>query len=50
MTVETPTQVLSYEFGEIFKNNFFKEHLRWLLLRLQQSNLLGQSNPTNLLG
>ena len=25
---ETPTQVLSYEYWEIFKNTFFEEHLR----------------------
>ena len=32
---ETLTQVLSCEFCEIFKNNFFIEHLRWLLLLLK---------------
>ena len=26
---ETPAQVLSCEFYEAFKNNFFTEHLRW---------------------
>ena len=31
---ETPAQVLSYESREIFKNTFFIEHLRWLLLSL----------------
>ena len=25
-------QVFSYEYCKIFKNNFFVEHLRWLLL------------------
>ena len=29
---ETPTEVFSYEFGEIFKNTIFIERLRWLLL------------------
>ena len=29
---ETLAQVLSWEFCKIFKNNFFIEHLRWLLL------------------
>ena len=29
---ETPTQVLSSEYCEIFKSTFFIEHLRWLLL------------------
>ena len=29
---ETPTQVLSCEISEIFKSNFFTEHLRRLLL------------------
>ena len=28
----TLTQVFSYEYCEIFKNSFFKEHLWWLLL------------------
>ena len=31
---ETPTQVLSCEFYEFFKNTFLKEHFRWLLLCL----------------
>ena len=31
---EHPAQVFSCEFGGIFKNNFFKEHLRWLLLKI----------------
>ena len=30
---ETPALVFSSEFCEIFKNNFFIEHLRWLLLK-----------------
>ena len=29
---ETLIQVFSFEFCEISKNTFFKEHLRWLLL------------------
>ena len=29
---DTQTQVFSREFYEIFKNIFFVEHLRWLLL------------------
>ena len=32
ITKETPTQVSSCEFYEIFKNTFLTEHLRWLLL------------------
>ena len=31
---ETLAQVLSCEFCEFFKNTFFIEHLRWLLLNL----------------
>ena len=31
--------MFSYEFGEILKNNFFIEHLRWLLLRLLKFTL-----------
>ena len=30
---ETAAQVFSCEFSEIFKNTFFIEHLRWLLLK-----------------
>ena len=29
---ETPTQVYSCEYYEIFKNSFFTEHVWWLLL------------------
>ena len=29
---ETPTQMFSCEISQIFKNTFFTEHLRWLLL------------------
>ena len=29
---ETPTQVFSCEFSEMFKKTFFTEYLRWLLL------------------
>ena len=29
---KTPTQVLSCEIFEIFKNTYFQEHLRWLSL------------------
>ena len=29
---ETQEQVFSCEFYEVFKNTFFIEHLRWLLL------------------
>ena len=32
MKKETLTQVLSCEFCEIFKNNFFIEHIWWLLM------------------
>ena len=31
---ETPTQGFSYEICEIFKDSFFTEHLRWLLLAM----------------
>ena len=31
-TKEAPTQVFSCEYCKIFKNTFFTEHLRWLLL------------------
>ena len=31
---EAPTQVFSCKYFEIFKNSFFIEHLRWLLLFL----------------
>ena len=30
---ETPTQVFSCEYYEIFKNRFFLEHLWWLILK-----------------
>ena len=30
---ETPTQVCSCEYWKIFKNSFFVEHIRWLLLQ-----------------
>ena len=33
---ETPTQMFSCEFCEIFKNTFFIEHLRWLLLYIME--------------
>ena len=32
---ETPTEVFSCEFSEIFKSTFFVENLRWLLLSKQ---------------
>ena len=31
---ETPTQEFSYEICEIFNDNFFTKHLRWLLLAM----------------
>ena len=31
---ESPTQELSCEYSEIFKNTFFIEHFRWLLLEM----------------
>ena len=34
---ETLAQVFSCEFCEIFKNTFFIKHLRWLLLKKNQS-------------
>ena len=33
LSIETPTQVVSCEYCEMFKNSFFIEHLRWLLLK-----------------
>ena len=40
---ETPSQVFSCQFCEIFKNIFFIEHLRWLLLPiLKPLNSQGQ--------
>ena len=44
---ETPTQVFSCEYCEIFKNSFFIEHLWWLLLDLVIStfNPLLQNTP-----
>ena len=33
MKKETPTQVFSCEYCASFKNSFFTEHLRWLLLQ-----------------
>ena len=41
---ETPRQMFSCEICEIFKNIFFIEHLRWLLLTL--SNLYEVSGLT----
>ena len=35
---ETLAQVFSCEFCEIFKNTFFTEHLRWLLLSFLDLN------------
>ena len=37
---ETPTQVFSYEICKIFKNTFFTEHLRWLLLNKPRNGSL----------
>ena len=37
---KTLTQVFFCEFCEIFKNNFFTEHLRWLLFHLVLSKNL----------
>ena len=31
----TPAQVLFFEYCKIFKNDFFIEHLWWLLLKLE---------------
>ena len=36
---KTPTQVLSYEIGKIFKH-FFTEHFRWLVFKISNSNIL----------
>ena len=33
---ETTGQVFSYEFWKLFKNTFFTEHFRWLLLIITQ--------------
>ena len=41
---ETPTQVFSCKFGEIFKNNYSEEHLRWLLLYTREVT----STPVNI--
>ena len=35
---ESLAQVFSFEFGEIFKNIFFMEHLRWLILVFMMSH------------
>ena len=40
---ETPTQVFSSEYYEIFKNTFFTEHLRWLLLNNLRLQCLTQT-------
>ena len=37
---ETPTQVFSCEYHKIFKNSFFIEHLRWLLLKMVEEFLI----------
>ena len=37
---EAATQVFSCEYCKIFKNNFFIEHLRWLLLLVWKSHLI----------
>ena len=34
-----PTQMFSWEYYDIFKNVFFTEHLRWLLLFITKSTL-----------
>ena len=34
-TKEAPTQLFFCEYCEIFKNTFYTEHVRWLLLLLQ---------------
>ena len=36
---ETQTQVFSCEYHKIFKNSFFMEHLRWLLLNIVEEFL-----------
>ena len=33
-------QMISCEFYEIFKNNFFRENLRWLILKFTDDNIL----------
>ena len=33
---EIPSQAFSSEFWEIFKNSFFIEHIRWLLLSISK--------------
>ena len=38
---ETLAQVFSCEICEIFKNNFFTEHLRWLIQCFQESYIVG---------
>ena len=41
---ETPTQVFSSEYYEIFKNTFFTEHFRWLLLNKKFKVAMSHSN------
>ena len=41
---ETPTQVFFCKFGEIFKNSYSEEHLRWLLLYTREVT----STPVNI--
>ena len=38
----TPTQVFSCEYCEVFKNSFFIEHLRWLVLQVLYKNSCSQ--------
>ena len=35
---ETPTQVFFCEISKTFKNSFFKEHIRWLLLYISYTH------------
>ena len=46
---ETPTQVLSCEYCEIFKDSFFIAHLRWMLRCIFHLTLiLSQNSEANL--
>ena len=45
---QAPAQVFSCKYCEIFKNRFFIEHLRWLLLQELYKKLLGKISKTSL--
>ena len=43
---ETPAQVISFGYCEIFKNTFFIEYLGWLLLRLVKKFAISRFRET----